>query len=86
MVWNTPIVQNLKESIIKILEHTVVTLLALFSMALIHFALKQLLGDDATFFDYLKVRYFIDAADIAILLRLIVVLVFDIRKVFREKD
>ena len=84
MSLDSPWVQNLKESLAKIVEHTVVTLLALGSMALIHFTLKKLLGDDAKFFDYLKVKFFIDAADVAILLRLVIVLLFDIWKIFKR--
>ena len=83
MDWNSPWIQALIESLSKIIEHTLVTMAALLSMSLINIALKYLLGEEAVLFDFLKVRYFIDAADVAILVRLPIVLFLDIWKIWK---
>jgi hypothetical protein len=85
MDWNFPWIQALTESLTKLIEHTVVTIAALLSMFLIHLALKYLLGEDAILLDFLKVRYLIDIADIAILIRLPIVLLLDIWNIFKNK-
>ena len=77
---------NLLRAVSKIIEHTIVTLAALGSMKIVHLALDSWLGKDFAFFDYsyLKVKYFIDAADIAILIRLILALVLDVWKISKK--
>lgn len=62
---------DLGSRLVNIAKHTVATLACLFSMWLVHFVLMLLLGPDWQVFDRVPIRYFIDAGEVTILVKLV---------------
>ena len=55
------------ESVLELASHTIVMLAALGSIWLVHWVLKQTLGEDATFFHLLPIRWLVEAADMVVM-------------------
>jgi Mlc titration factor MtfA (ptsG expression regulator) len=76
---------KLKDFGVETIEHTACTILALISIAIIHFAIEKLLGKDATFYGSLRVDYVVDTAHLVVFLTLITGLVKNLWKELKTK-
>lgn len=63
-----------------IANHTINLVLALLSVWLLEWVLNHLLGSEARFFDWIPIRYVINAADFAVILKFLWHLIKDFNK------
>lgn len=79
-IESEPVIE-MKEQVIIIVGHTVVIIIALLSIYFIHVFLDKLLGKDEILLGFIKVKYIIDAGDLAVLLSWLLVVVFNSYKI-----